>query len=992
MKSLSISDRKKLSSLYERYGYDNILRFNNVLNESFSSNVLFELNRINSAMHIGIDGQNEKPLSPIGAAFMKAFPIPWDKVTDDMIEMYADNKMFPYLGIDDDNNKQIRDKNYVGSLKTSSYVSNSGKLDTYRDEFMDLSKVVRRCIRKIEKENISISTKIGMSKDELNFIGADKDANYTKKGFDEWINSTSKLSTLYHYNKDNHVYSNYIILTKIEMLLRFLIDGDVYSIDAYSFNELKESYKDIIFDNNTVNNELNYLDSNIGTAYNMDLLRKAYGMLSTLSHVDEKHKGYRFMCGIPGFLKTRDDVFDKYDSMDSVMYPTVADMIKGMSNKQINYNQKNDEQNNQKPLMSFDDASTIVHAAGYSDKMTIRDFSKFYNTIASTEEYDNFMSSNDIVSRRDRDRLKNVFYMIYDKIRGSKRTSKEYAGAKLISTIYNKMNIYGKSNSTELNSIPTDIFSYYKDKDNTNGFRLYILTDKRLKILYVVSCIKANVETNNGYSVTTGLYGWRYGDKPDNIQKIISDMSNDKHIRTKSGGELYKYSTVSEGDIKNDRNLACAFVISSKNKDYNVNENTFRQINKNIINTIRGAYNIDVDNNSIMLKGGKFDSNGEYLINMLDRNDIDYTIDGSVINLKVDDANYGRIRTLLENMKGGIVNLYDTLTRYAGYENAFTDIDADFDTLYNNMMEEFGCIDNGIINIGDYDEKKTGYKAIKNAIDAYNAAVYAGTRKKGIYYYYTTVGKRANSIVARRTLDDCRITSCQDILTHNTKKIIERINDLLGFSFNSEDKKIKQLNINMKSLGRDIIYSMQIKRKSRENLGRTVYANAVDYSPAEKYALVKADELENMKNAIVDAGITIPNYKRYIEMIDRTIYEWPFGVYFGDFTSRIDDALTKLYTTIKGKVGYESDINHYYNIGRELFGDVCFMYKYVGAKMNDTIEKYLADNSDDYENYKINMDKVTEKNIAKCNNKEIVAKLYSSMMQIYNKYNTILTR
>lgn len=979
MKSLSISDRKKLSSLYERYGYDNILKLNNVLNESFSSNVLFELNRINSTVHIGIDGQDEKPLSPIGAAFMKAFPIPWDKVTDDMIEMYADNKMFPYLGIDDADKKQIRDKNYDGSLKTSSYVSDSGKLDSYRSEFMDLSKIVRGCIRKIENANISISTKIGMTKDELNFIEGDNDANYTKKGFDEWINSTSKLSKLYHDNKDNRVYSNYIILTNIEKLLRFLIAGDVYRITKDSFKSLKQLYWNIIFDNNKVDKDLNYLDTNIATTYNMNLLRTAYSMLSTLSHADDKNENYIFVCGIPGFLKTRTDVFDKYDSMNSVMYPTVADMIQGISDKQIN----------KKPLMSFDDASAIVHDAGYVDNMAIQDFSKFYNTIASTNAYDDFMLYHDIVSRRDRDRIKNVFHMVYDKIRGSKRTSREYAGAKLISTIYNKMHIYGKSNSAELNSITEDIFSYYKDKDNSNGFRLYILTDKRLKILYVVSCIKADLENNNGYAITTGLYGWRYGDNPDNMQKIISDMSNNKHIRTKSGVELYKYSMVSEGDIKNDRNLACAFVISSKNKDYNVNENTFRQINKNIISTIRGAYNIDADSASITLKGGKFDNGGDYLISMLKRNGIDYTIDGSVINLKVDDDNYGRIRTLLMNMKGGIVNLYDTLTRYASYENAFTDIDADFDTLYNNMLKEFGCIDHGIINIGDYNEKYSGYDAIKNAIEKYNSAVDDGTSKGGIYYYYTTDAKRANSIDARSKLDNCRIRSCRDMLSDNTKKIIKRINDLLGFSYNS----LVHLNIDMKSLGRDIIYSMQIKRKSRENLGRTVYANAVDYSPSEHDALSKAYELENMKKTVVDDRIGISNYKTNIDNIDKTIYEWPFGNNFVDFKSRIDEAFTKLYTNIKGKVGFESDIDRYYNIGRELYRDVCFMYKYVGAKnVNGTIKQFLEDNSTYYDNYKEAMDIVTEKNLPKCKGNENAAKIYSSMMQIYNKYNTILMR
>lgn len=982
MKSLSISDRKKLSSLYERYGYDNILKFNNVLNESFSSNVLFELNRINSTMHIGIDGQDEKPLSPIGAAFMKAFPIPWDKVTDDMIEMYADNKMFPYLGIDDADKKQIRDKNYDGSLKTSSYVSDSGKLDSYRSEFMDLSKIVRRCIRKIENANTGISTKIGMSKDELNFIEGDNDANYTKRGFDEWIDSTSKLSDLYHYNKENRVYSNYIILTTIEKLLRFLIAGDVYRITKDSFESLKRLYWDIIFDNNKVDKDLNYLDTNIATTYNMDLLGKAYSMLSTLSHADDKNENYIFVCGIPGFLKTRTDVFDKYDSMNSVMYPTVADMIQGISDIQIN----------NKSLMSFDDASAMVHEAGYVDNMAIRDFSNFYKTIESTIAYYKLMDYPETKSRKYRDRIKNVFHRVYDKIRVSKRASREYAGAKLISTIYNKMHIYGKSNSAELNSITEDIFSYYKDKDNSNGFRLYILTDKRLKILYVVSCIKADLENNNGYAITTGLYGWRYGDKPDNMQKLISDMSNNKHIRTKSGVELYKYSMVSEEDIKNDRNLACAFVISSKNKDYNVKDNTFRQINNNIIRTIRGAYNIDdkIDDKSasITLKGGKFDNGGDYLINMLRRNGIDYTIDGSVINLKVDDNNYGRIGTLLGNMKDGIVDLYDTLTRYASYENAFTDIDVDFDTLYNKMLEEFGCIDNGIINIGDYNEKYSGYDAIKNAIEKYNSAVYDGTSKGGIYYYYTTVAKRANSIDARRNLDNCRIRSCRDMLSYNTKKIIERINDLLGFSYNSA----VHLNINMKSLGRDIIYSMQIKRKSRENLGRTVYANAVDYSPSEHDALLKADELENMKKTVVDDSIRIPKYKQYIGMIDRTIYEWPFGATFVDFKSRIDETFTKLYTNIKGKVGFKSDINRYYNIGCELYRDVCFMYKYVGATVNDTIKQYLAENSVDYDNYKIDMDKVTEKNLAKCNNTEIVAKIYSSMMQIYNKYNTILMR
>ena len=981
MKSLSISDRKKLSSLYERYGYDNILKLNNVLNESFSSNVLFELNRINSTVHIGIDGQDEKPLSPIGAAFMKAFPIPWDKVTDDMIEMYADNKMFPYLGIDDADKKQIRDKNYDGSLKTSSYVSDSGKLDSYRSEFMDLSKIVRGCIRKIENANISISTKIGMTKDELNFIEGDNDANYTKKGFDEWINSTSKLSQLYRDNKDNRVYSNYIILTNIEKLLRFLIAGNVYRITKDSFKSLKQWYWDIIFDNNKVDKDLNYLDKNIATTYNMDLLRTAYSMLSTLSHADDKNENYIVVCGIPGFLKTRTDVFDKYDSMNSVMYPTVADMIQGISNIQIN----------DSSLMSFDDASTMVHEAGYVDNMAIQDFSKFYNTIANTNAYDYFMNHPEIKSRKYRDRIKNAFRMVYDKIRGSKRTSREYAGAKLISTIYNKMHIYGKSNSAELNSITEDIFSYYKNKDNSNGFRLYILTDKRLKILYVVSCIKADLENNNGYTITTGLYGWRYGDKPDNMQKIISDMSNNKHIRTKSGVELYKYSMVSEGDIKNDRNLACAFVISSKNKDYNVNEGTFSQINKNIIRTIRGAYNIDdkIDDKraSITLKGGEFDNGGDYLINMLRRNDIDYTIDGSVINLKVNDDNYGRIGTLLMNMNRGIVDLYNTLTKYASYENAFTDIDADFDTLYNNMLKEFGCIDNGRINIADYNKEYSGYGAIKNAIEKYNSEVDDGT-KGGIYYYYTTDAKRANSINARLKLDNCRIRSCQDMLSDNTEKIIERINDLLGFSYNS----LVHLNIDMKSLGRDIIYSMQIKRKSRENLGRTVYANAVDYSPSEHDALSKAYELENMKKTVVDDSIAISKYKQYIADINKTIYDWPFGTNFVDFKSRIDEAFTKLYTNIKGKVGFESDIDRYYNIGRELYRDVCFMYKYVDAKVNDEINKFLDKNSAEYSNYKNAMDIVTEKNLPKCNGNEIAAKICSSMMQIYNKYNTILMR
>lgn len=964
MKSLSISDRKKLSSLYERYGCDDILKFNNVLNESFDSNILRVLDYLNSKDHVGINGLPEKALSPIGAAFMKAFPIPWENISDNMIKIEYDKRMYPVLPKDDaehterlmrdDRNGYYSTKGVMNNIKKPkliSYVSSNDDLRNLRDKLKILDNRIEGDIDKMRADSTAYASNIDAS---YNIVVDDKgNVKFGESDFKDldenvWRAATKHLSDLYKRNKMTRPAKTYAVLNALHALLKFLILGEVHTVsyNRYSiFSDYISQFADVDL---IEDNKYNY--------YKTDrvrlLLSKALELFSTNNKVIEtKGSGERKRVtviqywGIPGMERTRKDPVDDNAGYKDMMYPNAGEIMDAMIARGI---------------ISADDKEKMLRNMEIHSTDAISDMKSFYKKfrVSYENEYDGRDISNHVVAR--------IYKSIKsNKSRGSASGIVDYSASNdIINSLYTKAERGGGSNATELkNKILGDIRDFYSKKSeddrgvNDDAFKLVVLTDKRFKILYVLCTLLFESDNNNslGYGISgKALYGWEWGMKPREAVEIIS---KGKQYRTKNGIDVYKYYGIDSNHIASDNNICFAISITSDMSEEKNANALITGINENIVAEIKSRYSIGDDSEGkISVKDSvNKDLNAEKLTEFLDKNDIKYDRNGDEFTINVDDSNINGVISY-NDLNRGLADYFNRLSDLLDIRNSFYDTSDKyrFSNIYDLQLKRLGVLTVSGIDISKYniaDMKSKTANSFLSFVNYFNMIPNDG--RGPVYTEYVTNKQVKDTPELRKTFDSYLIEPVMVKVTKAIEEITTYISSIISLSTDGK-ARIKFTDSNgklLKTSGRDLINSVQLNRLNRKGI-RDIRKNKMEYSDYDnsiinvikhinKYAYIVSDE---------NIGSVVPN------IVIKSLFKAKMVNLCGGGYRNILTNMRDAFNRLSSKARSDVDMDKVYQVSEDadsLFERVCFFIQYTGVYINnyDDISNYVNNNSEAYAEY-----------------------------------------
>lgn len=805
---ISNKDRRKLVSLLERYGYEKMTQFN-VLNESFKSNILTTLEKINSRPHMGLsdaDGKRlEAALSPVGAAFMKAFPIPWHLITDDQIKIYYNGnlskQMSQYGELTNNMINLSKNKKYAEDYKrvrTNGYVTDSS-LGGAQKNINTLRKQIGRSIDNIITANTEFANSIGQKN-----IGEERD--------NIWVASTKKLAEKYRDNKKGAV-NDYLILTT---LYRFL---DRVANDApYTKPEKDDKETDSLYNKYTNIDDLteNYKEFKTeGAKKIVDTARFLYSQFVSKDGTDVTRYG------ITGAFRIKGTDADNYMNRKEMITANAYQILNPLVEKGI--------------ITNFD--IDVFLRKNYNGNLVVEDIKGFFEQFRKYY-IDRCANLGEEYTNKEIGEIEKIIKDEYKDINNRKKGNKDEYD--ILHNLYDNGIKLGDNNKALVSKLTDLMQEWYEDfKNNICKYSLAVLTDKNYRILYVFSCISFNNDYPLGYKVDSkAIYGWKIGDSAEKVEYELSGLDskaggmesedikdesgNIKHVikvKRRSGEKtIYNYNKIDIETIKRDKNLACAIVISDNGK---YDENTpasLEDYNETILHYLKDS-NIENDATFAYSDDNKIEtsaSNVKRIENLLKSHGIKYTEKEGKMGrrefiFKIDGENAKEdITKVCDLLNGGNPNTLKQVVEY--FMDAY-DAKMSFDPKFKKP-KDFGIYYDNVLNKDDipYDEGDITSE-LKKAFEEYESS------NKTLYQCY--IGNKTDS-------EDKRILFDSYMKKPHYRNIVREYNDakwqLQTFLNTTSNDVVFNFDIKNKP---GVIFAEQIRRLNREGRVRNFDKNNI---------------------------------------------------------------------------------------------------------------------------------------------------------------------
>lgn len=501
------NDKNRLRALMERYNYNEF----NVLNESFQSSTLGKLIDINKRDHIGLSGEKEEALSPIGANFLTAFPIHWDRVPEKNVRLMVNPRVKQHSPrqeekFDKNLNKYswAKDNDERSQFKLGSYVSSGAKDEDVRDLFVKYAGRLKR--------EITYLTKI-----------KDQSEKGTFNGWDLRVLSTYKKSAKPIVEDISILQKAYDVL--YWMTLPSINKDSVDKITNYDPNELKDLHRHIGENRfiSAINDAKQYLKDNDG---------------KTPESV----------------MRTREDYLDDFESIRDLEYPKVGALLDLLKDKNFI-----DESSIRKLKKEYVDKFKNEYIPNQRRIVWMINRIKYLGLNKTDNEFvkdpKNLGEFNDkMISLRKE---------LFDKTVGK---SSEVGD---LLKLYINAESAGDNANTKIKTYIDTILSSFSDDKNDDNYKIAILTDVRFKILYVLSNLKLD---DVGYESGNAIYGWEEGMSPAVYETPVSDIDGKT---TKVHKVEYDFTKqIDMNYIKEDNRVRCAFFVTGKTNSSDVLKTT----------------------------------------------------------------------------------------------------------------------------------------------------------------------------------------------------------------------------------------------------------------------------------------------------------------------------------------------------------------------------------------------------------------------------------
>lgn len=627
-------DKNRLRALMERYNYNEF----NILNESFQSSTLARLIDINKRDHIGLSGEKEEALSPIGANFLMAFPIHWDKVPEKNVKLVVNPRVKEHSPrqeekFDKNLNKYSWAKNddEKTNFKLSSYVSTGAKDDDAYDLFVKYSGRLKR--------EIDYLTKIKDESERGTFNGWDlRVLSKYKKGAKPIVEDITTLKKAYD--------------VLFWMTLPSISKERADIIANYDPNELKNLNRSIGEDRfiSIIDDAKKYLKDNDGKTPN-------------------------------AVMRTRTDYLDDFGSIRDLKYPKVDVLLDILANDK----------------KYIDESSIGKLKKEYVDRFkndyitTQRRITWMINKIKSLglEKSDTEF----VKDSENPNKYNNEMISLYKGLI-AKGVGKNSEVGDLLQLYINAESAGDNAKTKMKTYIDTILSGFSSDSDNDDNYKIAVLTDVKFKILYVVSNLKLD---DVGFEPTSVLYGWEEGMSPSVYETPIS-ISDEKETKTHE----VKYDFTNPIDInyiKEDNRVRCAFFVTGRTNNSEVLKTTkdIEKLNAKLKKVISGddkaLSSTDFDTNGIESK------DMHDVKALFDKYDLPYQIKDGKLYCEVtggnalEDNNLVRVLGIIGQNKldKGLVKKYLDDIRSATIESKiFSDIKKyskdDFDEYYKDKL------------------------------------------------------------------------------------------------------------------------------------------------------------------------------------------------------------------------------------------------------------------------------------------------------------------
>lgn len=970
---ISKQDRKKLVSLLERYGYAKMSNFN-VLNEAFESNILAILEKINSREHIGISGKQEQALSPVGAAFMKAFPIPWHLIKDDQISITYNRRMLPFMPnkeaetnfentINLPNNSSRDDYNRIN---TTNYVSNP--LVYEQQSIKSLLKKINADLREIRRKYIDAAKSIGLD-------------NPNSKN-NAWIDSMQYVKTIYDKNRDGGAL-NFLILSATSMFLKSVLSSQFVSRKGE-----EDAERDNLFRTYVKLKDLKYPYSALNNEENNAIIERAFKLYDKYKEVDPDTQEVK-RWGIQDELRTANDDTKESKSLTDMTVPRVSEVLDYVVDKGI---------------ITQNDVSDFYENSIFAPNDNIENIGilkrVFRNYYFDKHGYE-YEDEDGVLLKDD---YNHKIAKINDGIDTANKNIRKEKGekntevSKILGTLYNNGTPWKESARASISaSIVESIQDWYSNINNFDNYKLAIITDDSFRILYVFSCILFE-DRKVGYGINSkAIYGWKYGMEPKLEQ-------GDAEITKNQGKVVYDFSELNPEVLKADKNVSCAILITvnqkdSKSEDLAIFDSNIDKINADIKNAIDNSekpYEVSADGKQVTINSIN-NKSIEKLFDLFDEIGVKYSKQEDKENNRMivtfeDNSNEDTLKLadLMNTLslkrfyeKNGLSTLFSNLKKRFSQKIYFEDTES----IQPKVFGEF--YDKQLRGKGENDKYYEDEfidptkKVVSGIINAYNQ----DGNNQSLYQIY--IGKRTDSIHQRIIFDRLFKERKYDEIIQDINNAQKEINDIFSkilpnFDFNmkfdiknvlGEDK----LGNDVYARGFDVISGEQLKRSQRSG----IKPHIMDNNPVlVKYVNSTEDYADNIdKISLTDAIGADKHMTDVFKAINKMYKGSPYNFFGGKFDTlkgKVSEGLRVLAGDLKRSKNTSEDIDKIYKTITSMYNDYLSMMDSLKMKLNVVkLDKELEKSDVDKGIYNVT---------------DAATVIMQEIEKFYTKYNTYLLK
>lgn len=761
-------------------------KYRNVLNESFSDNLLSTIFRINQKEHTNISGEKEGPLSPDGAKFALSFPLPWDKLTENNLEFFGDSKFVNEVPVKNslidnpsgDNSASEYAQKILSRYNTQSYVKNAD----YRKEMIRLLGSAKSDFGRVLNEfDFSKRSQEGILGDFLYAGGKNT-------GFFDKVKDA----------KEN----------------RYIADSDY---------KLLKDWKKV----------LGYRFVSMLKKTSVDLLDRIIDeYVSVSKDADGKHK---LKTGVNFSSLLSNEYLDNYTDIRQIGKVPVSEFIKRSKEElrsvisddtDYEYAVKSLEKANERRI---EHESNLKSGDGVYDKSVVRDYIFGKKLICHEyliERMDQFKKYPELggyVSKNDSDGETWTTKKIYDnEVSVLKRVYNEINSELLkhrTSDVYDilvalqRMNKFtGDNTEVTKNEFYSSIVAEMGDPSRLNksgdvGIAIYMGAD--LKIHYVISSVCVDTDNYNmigTYDNTRKyVYGWSHNKR---LTTVVDDALRKLNGMGKKTEDVITFNQIPVSEIKSNNNVHCVLFIKGTSDSRKV-ESTDEEMTKFILSNISGV-GIKVSHKDKKTDDGikkvykietKDDTTSLYSIkDTLDSDNIPYEIAKVKDNKEyiTIDKKYSRdVIDLAQRSKVGsafLNTLFDDLDEKREVYNMFLPNLMSNDDFYENYYKMFKQLHN---------ESVFSSKSVSKNVDNILSSIPSMLRDPGLYdsdRYDTELLKTIENTDSKKILVDILVT--------------DKINEAIKKG--KSDLKIYPISLQIKKEISDIVHDINAIMKQHD--------------------------------------------------------------------------------------------------------------------------------------------------------------------------------